>query len=219
MFEREIKKYKALNDLAEQGGIVIFGGEKDMEIPVCELKQAFSLDSDIYNRSIAGLSVMNAAELYEKIVGELHPDMVLLHIGGADKELFCEKPEEFDARYRELIAKIKESDKKCEIVIVSLKNYSEDTHVQELNRHIKYIAEAERCKYADISVKQVWNPRQTKDVVSFVYSTGFVRPLKNRRPVYDLVKILFCYEDGSADAEAENAGACVQGLKVVTESF
>lgn len=217
MFEREIKKYKALNDLAGQGGIVIFGGEKDREIPVCELKQAFTLEGDIYNRSIEGLSVMNAAGLYEKVVGELYPDMVLLHIGAVDQELFGEKPEEFDAKYRELIGKIRESDKKCEIVIVSLKNYSEEVHVQELNRHLKYIAESEQCKYADISVKRVWNPRQTKDVVSFVYSTGFVRPLKNRRPVYDLVKILFCYEDGSADVSTENVGACVKELKVVTE--
>lgn len=217
MFEREIKRYKALNNLAEQGGIVIFGGERDLEIPVCELKQAFALDGDIYNRSVAGLSVMNAAELYEEVAGDLHPDTALLHIGGVDKELFCEKPEEFDAKYRKLIGMIRESDKKCEIVIVSLKNYSEDVHVQELNRHLKYIAESERCKYADISVKRVWNPRQTKDVVSFVYSTGFVRPLRNRRPVYDLVKILFCYEDGSADVSTENVGTCVKELKVVTE--
>ena len=46
----------------------------------------------------------------------------------------------------------------------------------------------------DIAEKRVWNPKETKDIVSFVYSTGFIQPLKNRRPIFDLIKILFCYE-------------------------
>ena len=53
-------KYAALNELAEQGGIVILGGEEDMNLPLCELKQAFSLNSSLYNRSVQGLSVNNA---------------------------------------------------------------------------------------------------------------------------------------------------------------
>ena len=28
-------KYAALNELAEQGGIVILGGEEDMNLPLC----------------------------------------------------------------------------------------------------------------------------------------------------------------------------------------
>jgi len=40
----------------------------------------------------------------------------------------------------------------------------------------------------------VWNPKQTKEVVSFLYSIGFVRPLKQKRPLQDVAKILFCYE-------------------------
>jgi hypothetical protein len=38
------------------------------------------------------------------------------------------------------------------------------------------------------------NPKQTKEVVSFLYSIGFVRPLKQKRPVQDMAKILFCYD-------------------------
>ena len=37
----EIKKYSALNELAEKGGTVIFGGTTDVNIPLCELKQTF----------------------------------------------------------------------------------------------------------------------------------------------------------------------------------
>jgi len=31
-------------------------------------------------------------------------------------------------------------------------------------------------------------------VVSFLYSIGFVRPLKQKRPLQDIAKILFCYD-------------------------
>lgn len=41
----EIKKYTKLNELAEQGGIVIFGCGEDVNIPVGEVRQAFSVDA------------------------------------------------------------------------------------------------------------------------------------------------------------------------------
>ena len=65
MLEKEIKKYQSLNELAEQGGIIIFGGTEDKEIPLCELKQAFELKSNLYNRSITNLSVDSAVEVYD----------------------------------------------------------------------------------------------------------------------------------------------------------
>lgn len=194
MFENEIKKYQALNELAEQNGIVIIGGSEDKEIPLCELKQAFELNSKLYNRSICNLSVNNASEIYDACIAELNPENVLLHIGTADLELFKERSSDFDRKYRELIRHIKTSNPKCNIAIISLKNYEENSNISEINKHLKYISELEHCEFGDISTKRVWNPKQTKDVVSFVYSIGFVHPLKNKRPIYDLVNILFCYE-------------------------
>ena len=43
MYEQELKNYRMLNELAEPDGIVIFGGNADRELPLCELKQAFSI--------------------------------------------------------------------------------------------------------------------------------------------------------------------------------
>lgn len=193
MFENEIKKYLELNKLAEQNGIVIFGGTDDKEIPLCELKQAFELKSQLYNRSVTDLSVNNALEVYDECIAGINPESILLHIGAADLKCFAEKPSSFDQKYRELIKHIKSSNPKCNIAIISLKNHEEDANISEINKHLKYIAESEQCEYGDISAKRVWNPKETKDVVSFVYSTGFVRPLNIKRPIYDLAKILFCY--------------------------
>lgn len=194
MIEKEIKKYLALNELAEPSGIVILGNEEDKEIPLCELKQAFALDSRLYNRSITGLSIENAIEVYESCVASLNPDTVLLHIGKSDLELFRAESAKFAQKYREFIKYIRTKNKKSRIGIISLGNPANNNDITELNKHLKYIAESEQCEYGDIATKRIWNPKETKDIVSFIYSTGFVRSLKNKRPLYDLVKILFCYE-------------------------
>ena len=198
MISREMKKYVALNDLAEQNGTVIIGGSEDTAIPLCELKQAFDLDANLYNRSADNLSVDDAVDYYAGCVAPIHPGRVLLHIGAADVEAFRADAAAFDQKYRQLIQCIRAHDENCAIAIVSLRNPQADADVDEMNRHLKFLAESERCEFGDISARRLWNPNQTKDILSFVYSLGFVRPLPERRSVYDLVKILFCYDDACA---------------------
>ena len=194
MRESEIKNYTKLNELAEQGGIVIFGCGVDKDIPTCEIRQAFAVESKIYNRSFESISVKDALSVYKETVAALSPETVLLHIGETDIEFFAENSAEFDNKYRELITFIKTQNPKCRICIVSLKNYDNNLLTEEMNKHLKYIADSERCEYADIAGKKVWNPKVTMDAASFVYSLGFIHPLKNKRPLYDLVKIMFCYD-------------------------
>lgn len=194
MRTEEIKNYSNLNTLAEQGGIVIYGCGEDKDIPTCEIRQAFAIESKIYNRSFDNLSITEAVSLYEKVVAPLKPETVLVHIGEADLQTFTENPVEFDNKYLELIKVIKANSKKCRIAIISLKNYDNESRIAELNKHLKYIADSEKCEYGDISAKKVWNPKATMEAASFVYSIGFVHPLKNKRPLYDLVKMLFFYK-------------------------
>ena len=194
MLKNEVKKLMALNNLAEQNGIVIFGGTEDKTIPLCELKQAFELNPNLYNRSVTGLSITNAAEMFDTCVASLRPETVLLHIGAADMDLFTKNASEFDQKYRELIAHIKSLNKKCRIGIISLQNPDNSADIDEMNCHLKHLAESEQCEFNDITGKRVWNPKETKDILSFVYSMGFIHPLSNKHPLYDLVKILFCYE-------------------------
>lgn len=190
----EVRKYQKLNELAEQGGIVVFGGSEDLKIPLGELRQAFSVESKMYNRSITGLSVKDALSVYDECVAPIDPETVLIHIGEADRKFFEEHPSEFDNKYRELLSHIKSQNKKCRIAVISLRNYESNPQIEEINKHLKYIADFEKCEYGNIANKKVWNPKSTMNAVSFVYDIGFIRPLKNKRPLYDLVKILFCCE-------------------------
>lgn len=192
MPDKEMRRYFALNNLADKGGIVIFGGSEDRDIPLCELKQSFAFDEKIYNRSFNGISVDGAIEIYDSCIAPIAPETVILHIGRADTKAFADAPDEFRRKYIELLKHIKKTN--CNIVIVSLKNPENDGITAEINRQLKYIADSEKCVFGDISASRVWNPQETRDVVSFVYSIGFVRPLTCRRPIFDLIKILFCYE-------------------------
>lgn len=193
MREAEIESYEKLNELAEKGGIAIFGSGADKDIPTGEIRQAFAVESKIYNRSFENLSVTEAVSIYEKVITPLAPETVMIHIGEADLGIFAENLTEFDNKYLELIKVIKAQNKKCRIAVVSLKNYDSDPKIAEMNKHLKYVADSEKCEYGDISTRKVWNPKASMDAASFVYSIGFVRPLKNKRPLYDLVKMLFCY--------------------------
>ena len=194
MFETEIEKYKSLNQLAESDGIVIFGGAEDVGIPLGELKQAFSLSDHIYNRSIAGLSATDAARAYDKCAKELCPETVLLHIGEADVQSFNGNEAAFEEGCRNLIGAIRAKNKRTRIVVVPLKNYENDAVIAKLNKSLSYIADSEKCEFEDISAKRVWNAKENREVTSFLYEIGFDSPLNIKRPIYNLVRILFCYE-------------------------
>lgn len=193
MRELEIRKYAKLNELAEQGGIVIFGCGEDVAIPIGEVRQAFSVEQKIYNRSFNGLSILDATKVYNEIIAPLAPETILLHLGEADKDFFDENPAEFDKQYRNVISTIKSQNKTCRIAVVSLRNYDHNPQIDEMNRHLKYISDSEQCEYGDIASKKVWNPKATMSAASFFYSIGFVHSLKNRQPIFDLVRMLFCY--------------------------
>lgn len=192
--ESVIKTYRSLNSLAATGGVVIFGGAKDRLIPLGELKETFDLQYTFNNRSVPGLCLANAENTYDQCVASLAPQGIYLHIGDADIALFTENAAGFDERYCHLVQHIRSLDQKCRIAIVSLKNPDNEPVITELNKHLAVIAQNKNCEFCDIAKQQVWNPKQTKEVVSFLYSVGFVRPLMQKRPLQDIAKILFCYD-------------------------
>ena len=194
MFDAQIAKYRSLNQLAEADGTVIFGTSNDTNIPLGELKQAFALNDSIYNRSFSQLSVADAAKVYGECVAELCPDTVLLHIGETDVSDFAGNESAFEENYRDLIGTVREKNKNCRIVIVSLKNYDNNATVANINKLLCEIANTEKCEFEDISAKREWNVKESSETASFIYDLGFDRPLNIKRPIYNLVRILFCYE-------------------------
>ena len=194
MRESEIKKYQKLNNLAQANGIVIFGGKEDTNIPLCEIRQAFNVEENMYNRSFTDLSIEDAISVYDNCVSSISPETVFIHIGDCDIDMLKVNPAEFDNKYRELIKHIRTQNKKCRIAVVSLRSYDCNPEIADVNKHLKYIADSERCEFGDISKRHVWNPKSSMDAASFVRTIGLVRTLKVQRPLHDLIRMLFCSE-------------------------
>ena len=192
MKETEILKYQKLNELAQTGGIVILGGSEDLNIPLCEIRQAFEMEENLYNRSFSDLAVTDAMAAYDACVAVLKPETILLHIGQQDLDMLQQNSAQFDNQYRALINHIREQNKHCRVAIVSLRNYENDPVIAEMNKHLKYIADMEHCEYGDIANRRVWNPKATLETAIFVRNIGFMGPLKVERSIFDLTKMLFC---------------------------
>lgn len=192
MKETEILKYQKLNELAQTGGIVILGGSEDLNIPLCEIRQAFEMEENLYNRSFMDFSVTDSVVVYDACVSALKPETILLHVGQMDLDMLQQNAAEFDSQYRALINHIRAQNKHCRIVIVSLRNYENDPVIANMNTHLMYIADMEHCEYGDIASRRVWNPKATLDAANFVRNIGFMRPLKVERSIFDLTKMLFC---------------------------
>ena len=185
--EKQIKNYQKLNNIALKNGVVLFGESIDTEIPASELAQSFEFDYAIYNRSFLELNLDNSIAIYESCIKSLMPDTLLIHIGANDFNLFNEDKALFEQKYIALIEHIKKADKKCRIVVVSI-----DIDNDSINQELKYIADSTKCEFGDLSTVKVWNPQATKGVTSFVQTMGVRRYCKNK-PIYDILKILFCY--------------------------
>lgn len=192
-FTTEMKNYVALNSMSPKNSVVLFGDGLDKEIPVYEIAGICNLNFKLLNRSFKKLSVTDAAECYEKCIAPLAPESLILHIGNNDEELFRTNSANFDRALLSLIEKIKLSNKKMRIAIVSLQNKAGSEIISEMNRHLKAIADSERCEFCDSDKAKVWNPEATRQLYSFLYNVGFVEPLKIKKPIRDIVELIYSY--------------------------
>ena len=106
VYEREVKNFRELNQVAKQHGVVLFGSTFAKGIPVCELRQAFDLDCDIYNRSFSDLSVFDAKNVLADCVNALHPSKILLQLAKPISNADI-------GRFRKLSALMKRSSVNC----------------------------------------------------------------------------------------------------------
>ena len=188
---KEIEAYLPLNALTTGNGVVIFGGATDRTIPIGELKQSFNLNEQLFNRSLSGLTIEHAISAYDLCAAELNPESVLLHIGEEDLERFAKDHKGFRADYCALITHIRQFRPKCRIAVLSLFNPEALPDIATLNSQLKDLAASESCEFCDLD--SISSTSQCdRELLGFMYDLGFVRPLKIKRPLYQLAKLLYC---------------------------
>lgn len=171
--------------------VVLLGGSLDKDIPVAEVAQSFNFNFKMYNRSKYGLSLKDAKKTYLESVEPMNPEAVIIHLGKEDVEMFKNNSADFDVKYLELLSSIRHQNKDRRIALVSLE---EESKVEvEMNRHIKAIAESEKCEFVNMDRAKLWDTEKTKEVTAFMYELGFDSQLKVKKPLGDISKVLYSY--------------------------
>lgn len=173
--------------------VVLFGNNMDKEIPVAEIAQDYEFKFKMFNRSSSGLSLSNAKEYFTKYISPLNPESVMIHIGENDLSSFAMNCASFDLKYLDLISFIRSTNHQMRIALVGNKDPEGTAEYLEMNRHIKAIAESEKCDFIDLDQAELWNPEGTKELMSFMYDVGFDRPLNIKKPLGDIAKVLYSY--------------------------
>ena len=185
-------KVMAVNNKASDS-VVLFGSNADKEIPVAEIAESYDFNFKMYNRSSYNLSLKDAKKVFADKVEPLNPEAVIIHIGAEDYDLFKKSSAEFDIKYIDLIASVKAADKSRRVALVSNLDAAGRLSFDEMNRHIKAIAESEQCVFVDINDARLWKHDEAKELMSFMYDVGFDQPLNVKKPLGDISEIMYSY--------------------------
>lgn len=151
VYEREAEEYRRLNEFAVRNGIVLFGSTFAKDIPVGELRQAFDLDCNIYNRSFTDVSVFDAEALLVEYAESLAPASIILQLGETDLERGYKSVNEIISAYDSLVKNIKKRNRFTDIVIASVCENGNSIQPTVFNSQLEEMAKKCKCKFADIS--------------------------------------------------------------------
>lgn len=173
----------------EKNAVIVFGGSLDKSIPVEELAKSFDFNFRIFNKSVAELSIKDSLGYFSAYIKPMRPEAMILHIGERDLNLFKANSSEFDSLYIKLIEEIRYTNSKCRLALVSLYNETSNQTVAEMNRHIKAIADSEKCDFIDVENAKLWKPESAKAAIRFAQNMG----LAVKKPLRDIAEILYSY--------------------------
>ncbi len=174
----------------EKNSVILLGNGLDTKIPVQSLGKEFKFNFKIYNKSCEKLSFENVREYFSSAIAPLAPEGIMIHLGENDINLCMNNSALFDTNYLDFIKQIKSCNKKCRIALVSLANPQNNKAISLVNRHIKAIADSEKCSFVNLDKAHLWNPAATKAAIEFAHSMG----LNTRKPLGDVAEILYSYE-------------------------
>ena len=109
------KMYKVFNDIALKNEIVVFGSDFTANFPFYELSKKYLSSNALYNRSIEGLTILEAGEILDDCVFGAKPSKIFFAIGEHD----AKDSSTLDA-YKDILKKTKNALPLSKIYILSL---------------------------------------------------------------------------------------------------
>ena len=139
----KVKEIKALNEISFKDEIVVFGSSYMSKFPFYELVNKCHFENAIYNRSIDGLTISEAKEIFNDCVISLRPSKLFISLGEEDKE-------NLDAirDYKEILKNALNSLPNCQIYLIGLEQDSEVS--KALNQKIKALCDNKRVEFVEL---------------------------------------------------------------------
>ena len=134
---------KKLNDLTLPGEIVVFGSTYMSNFPIYELINRYTLENAVYNRSIKGLTIAEAAELLDDCIFNVRPSKLFISLGEEDTS----NPNAI-SEYSLLVSKTSEKLPNCTLYLICLSEDSE--FAKNFNANIKRIANGKNIKAIEL---------------------------------------------------------------------
>jgi len=181
------KQYTFLNKLAKGNGIVLWGSTALSHPSVNELMQNVCLSKNIYNRSVAGLSVEDAEEYLESCVSELSPSRVIINLGEEDVKNSDDVARMIE-QYRWILYKIHVELANCQLVITTVRG---DGDVCEcFNEELRKLAREVGCTFyriPNVSGEEEYAAAFLGAVKLSLYESGLGYSEIAERAVFDLM--------------------------------
>lgn len=142
-----VSEYKALNRVAESGGVVLFGSTTASQLPLNELTQDYGISVAIYNRSVENLTIEEAEKYIAPCIAPLKPKAVLLHFGEEELQYSSKSIDEIVESYRWLLYQLHTALPDSRLVLVSVNAQVPDA--DGYNRELKKLSKEYGCEYTD----------------------------------------------------------------------
>lgn len=131
---------KGLGDISLKGEILIFGSTYMPRFPLYELINGSQLECAVYNRSIEGVTLVEALEIMENCVLPMRPRKLFLALGEEDEK----EPNAFDL-YRAVVDQIRAALLDCTLFLIALQGDS--AYVEMFNRRIASLCDEKHIRW------------------------------------------------------------------------
>lgn len=139
----KVQRFRILNQSAKKGETLFTGSSLMEQFPINELKQAFGIDTIIYNRGIGGFTTDDMLEYMDEQIFGTEPSRIFINIGtndiGMPTSTFEENLSHMLANYRQILTQIKERLPETEVYLMAYYPVNETAPGEDAAEYLKYM--------------------------------------------------------------------------------
>ena len=139
----KVNRFRILNQSAKKGETLFTGSSLMEQFPINELKQAFGIDTIIYNRGIGGFTTDDMLQYMDEQIFGTAPSRIFINIGtndiGMPTATFAENLSHMLDNYRLILTQIKEQLPKTEVYLMAYYPVNETAAGEDAAEYLKYM--------------------------------------------------------------------------------